>query len=251
MLIGGLDIGTTGCKLTVFDGNGNQIHRSYREYPSSRESGAHEIDAGAVLEGALEVIKESASAVGEIAGIGITSFGETFVMTDEKGKPLHRAMLYTDPEGTRAVHGAVRKPRALKESAPFPGMKPHEMYSLSKIMWMKENCPEIYKKTKYIFLMEDFLVFHLTGMRRIDYSLATRTMGFDIRNLVWSREILRQRDRLSIMSKPVPTGSAAGNVSESAAAETDFRSGRRLSCISHDQIAAAVGAGVFDSDTAV
>ncbi|MCI1723232.1 MAG: FGGY family carbohydrate kinase [Lachnospiraceae bacterium] len=251
MLIGGLDIGTTGCKLTVFDGNGNQIHRSYREYPSSRESGAHEIDAGAVLEGALEVIKESASAVGEIAGIGITSFGETFVMTDEKGKPLHRAMLYTDPRGKEQCMELCEKLGAERICA-ISGMKPHEMYSLPKIMWMKENCPEIYKKTKYIFLMEDFLVFHLTGMRRIDYSLATRTMGFDIRNLVWSREIFEAAGiDSSIMSKPVPTGSAAGNVSESAAAETGLSVRTKIVCISHDQIAAAVGAGVFDSDTAV
>jgi xylulokinase len=134
-------------------------------------------------------------------------------MTDEKGKPLHRAMLYTDPRGKEQCMELCEKLGAERICA-ISGMKPHEMYSLPKIMWMKENCPEIYKKTKYIFLMEDFLVFHLTGMRRIDYSLATRTMGFDIRNLVWSREIFEAAGiDSSIMSKPEPTGSAAGNVS--------------------------------------
>ena len=251
MYIGGLDIGTTGCKLTVFDETGKQWHKSYHDYPVKRVSGAHEVDAGAVLEGVFQVIRDTAENCPDIAGIGITSFGETCVLTDESGSPLCPAMLYTDPRGSRQCRELCEK-MGEKAIAGISGVRPHEMYSLPKIMWMKENEPEIYARTKHIFLMEDFVVFHLTGEAKIDYSLATRTMGFDIRKLAWSREIFGAAGvDTALMSEAVPSGTVAGGITKEAAAKTGLKEGTRIVCISHDQIAAAVGAGVFDSDTAV
>ena len=100
MKIAGLDIGTTGCKLTVFDGQGRQLDKAYRDYPVSRTAGAQEVDAAALLEGVLAVLTEMGAKHPDIAGIGVTSFGETFVLTDDQGNPLAPAMLYTDPRGT-------------------------------------------------------------------------------------------------------------------------------------------------------
>ncbi|MDO5392215.1 MAG: FGGY-family carbohydrate kinase [Eubacteriales bacterium] len=251
MYIGGLDIGTTGCKLTVFDENGKQLHKSYCDYPVKRMSGAHETDAESILDGVWKVLTDTTKKYADIAGIGITSFGETFVMTDEAGKPLHPAMLYTDPRGKEQCRMLCEK---MKEEriAQISGVKPHEMYSLPKLMWLKEKEPELYKKAKHVFLMEDFVVFHLTGQAKIDYSLATRTMGFDIRRLEWSREIFEAAGiDVNLMSETVPTGTAAGTVSRAAAEKTGLSTKTKIVCISHDQIAAAVGAGVFDSETAV
>ena len=99
MKIGGLDIGTTGCKLTVFDENGTQLGKAYRDYPVRRALSGHEIDISTMMESVYEVIREMTSRYPDIRGIGVTSFGETFVMVDEAGTPLHNAMLYTDPRG--------------------------------------------------------------------------------------------------------------------------------------------------------
>lgn len=251
MYIGGLDIGTTGCKLTVFDETGKQLHKSYSDYPVKRIESAHEVDASAILEGVWKVIKDTTDKYDDITGIGITSFGETCVMTDEEGTPLHHAMLYTDPRGSEECKEICTKIPAEK-MAEISGIKPHEMYSLPKLMWIKKHTPEVYKKAKHVFLMEDFVVFHLTGEAKIDYSLATRTMGFDIRNLCWSKEIFEAADiDCNLMSEAVPTGTVAGIVTQSVANQTGLKVGTKIVCISHDQIAAAVGAGVFDSDTAV
>ena len=110
------------------------------------------------------------------------------VATDGEGKPLHAAMLYTDPRGKEQC-ARLRETLGGKEIARITGLRPHEMYSISKLMWLRENRPEIYGKAAYVFLMEDYVVYHLTGVRQIDYSLATRTMAFDITSLTWSREI--------------------------------------------------------------
>ena len=71
----------------------------------------------------------------------------------------------------------------------------------------------MYRRAEHILLMEDFVVFRLTGTAQIDYSLATRTMAFDINALTWNRKILSAAgvdERL--LSRPVPSGTAAGTL---------------------------------------
>ena len=99
MKTAGLDIGTTGCKLTVFDESGSYLDRAYREYPARRTGSAHEVDADAILDMVWEVIGQMAGRYPDIGGIGVTSFGETFVAADGEGRALFPAMLYTDPRG--------------------------------------------------------------------------------------------------------------------------------------------------------
>lgn len=251
MKIAGLDIGTTGCKCTVFDENGIELGKSYRDYPAKRRVGGHEIDTLALLEGVITVIKEMASAYPDIAGIGVTSFGETFVCVDEEGNPLGPSMLYTDPRGKEECQWLVDT-LGEKQIAEITGVTAHEMYGLPKILWIKNNKPDMYNATKHIMQMEDFVVFTLTGNAVIDYSLATRSMAFDINKLEWSDEILSVAciDK-SLLSKPVPTGTDAGEITEKMAEKTGLKKGTRIIAVSQDQVAAAVGAGAFDGDIGV
>lgn len=251
MKIAGLDIGTTGCKLTVFDENGVYLDKAYQDYPVKRKSGEHEVDAEAIMDGVRGVMKKMGRKFPDIAGIGVTSFGESFVMTDANGKPLHKVILYTDPRGKEECR-ELETTFGGRYLASITGTKPHEMYSISKMMWMKRNKPEIYEKAAHIFLMEDYVIYNLTGITQIDYSLATRTMAFDITSLEWSEEILAYAGiEKRLLSKPVPTGTPAGKLLPEIAEETGIQPDAMVVSISHDQIAAAVGAGVFQSEKAV
>ena len=98
MIIGGLDVGTTGCKLTAYDESGKYIYTSYREYEVSRHSGEHEIDASVIFDAVCHVISDVAGKC-ELDAIGVTTFGETFTMLDENDNVLLPSMLYTDPRG--------------------------------------------------------------------------------------------------------------------------------------------------------
>lgn len=251
MKIAGLDIGTTGCKCTVFDEQGRYLDKAYRDYPVKRAVGAHEMDVSVMLDGVYAVIQQMAEKYTDIAGIGVTSFGETFVCTDEKGNPLHLSMLYTDPRGTKEYQELIEK-LGEKEIARITGLRPHEMYSIAKIMWIKKNEPNIYASTRHIFQMEDFVVYHLTGKAQIDYSLASRSMAFDIEKLCWSQEILEAAGvEKTLLSEPVPTGTIAGCVTDLAQEKTGLKADTKVISISHDQVAAAIGSGAFDSDIAV
>ena len=162
MKIAGLDIGTTGCKLTVFDESGERLGKAYREYAVRRDMSGHEIDAAALMDSVYAVIREMAEQFKDIAGIGVTSFGETFVMTDGADKPLHPAMLYTDPRGAEEcaeLTGKLGEERIIR----ITGVKPNEMYSIPKIMWIKRHRPEIYAAARHIYLIEDYAVRRLTG----------------------------------------------------------------------------------------
>lgn len=251
MKIAGLDIGTTGCKCTVFDEQGTYLNKAYRDYPVRREVSGHEVDVSVIMDGVYAVLKEMAEQYPDIGGIGVTSFGETFVMTDEKGAPLHAAMLYTDSRGAEECRMLVEK-FGVKALTRRTGLRPHEMYSISKMMWVKLHRPETYEAAAYIFLMEDYVVYHLTGKRQIDYSLATRTMAFDIEKLDWSHEIFEAAGiDVRKMSRVVPTGTDAGTIRPETAKRTGLDLSVHIVSVSHDQIAAAVGAGAFDSSAAV
>ena len=99
MLIGGLDIGTTGCKLSVYDEIGTFVFNSYQEYSVERKNGIHEFHADTIFSAVMKVI-EVATKQHELSAIGVTSFGESFVALDENDNVLLPSMLYTDPRGS-------------------------------------------------------------------------------------------------------------------------------------------------------
>lgn len=250
MKLAGLDIGTTGCKVVVYDEEGNALGREYEDYPVSRGA-AHEMDGNVLKNSVLSVLKAAAKKFPDIGGIGITSFGESFLLVDEAGQIMFPIMLYTDPRGEdecRELVDALGREKLIS----ITGLSPHGMYSLPKVMWVKKHRPEIFRKVKYILLIQDYIVWLLTGKRQIDFSLATRTMAFDIRSLNWNREILDCAGLDgSLFSHPVPTGTAAGNILPRIAAETGLRPETKIVSISHDQVACAVGAGVFEEGVGV
>jgi xylulokinase len=249
--IAGLDIGTTGCKLTVFNEKGSYLDKAYCDYPVQRGKSEHEVDASAIREGVFEVIRVMAAKYSDIAGIGVTSFGETFVLTDQEGIPLLPSMLYTDPRGAEECAELVEK-LGQEVIADITGLKPHEMFSIAKLMWVKKHRPDIYRDARHVFLMEDYIVYLLSGITQIDYSLASRTMAFDIRGLKWSDEIFEAAGiAKNLFSSPVPTGTAAGKVTSETTKQTGLSEDTIIVSISHDQVAAAIGSGVFDCDKAV
>lgn len=250
MFIGGLDVGTTGCKLTVYDDKGNFIYNSYKEYEVSRQGGEHEIDAGEIFNAVCAVIKDSAGEV-ELSAIGVTTFGETFVLLDKNDSVLLPSMLYTDPRGESEC---IELCKLLGEDrlTYISGVKPHQMYSLPKIMWVKKNRPEIFKKVKRIMLMEDYIVYKLTGNACIDFSLAARTMALDIRQKCWSDEIFDAAgvDK-NLLSDPVPAFNVAGEIKKEILDELEIKNSVKIINGAHDQVAATVGAGIFEVGQAV
>lgn len=250
MYVAGLDVGTTGSKIAVFDSQCNLIDVFYKEYDVNRQGGNHEIDFNVVLESVLEVLKKAASAY-KIESLGVTSFGETFVMLDENDNALAPSMLYTDPRGqeeSKKLSDIIGEEKITLKT----GTTPHAMYSISKLMWHKNNNPELLAKCQRVLLGEDFIIYSLTGNAQIDYSLAARTGAFDIENLCYDQEIFDAAGiDMNLMSKPVVSGTSAGVITQKIKDFVGIDYDITIVNGCHDQIAAMIGAGVFSDDTAM
>ncbi|NLE08238.1 MAG: carbohydrate kinase, partial [Dehalococcoidales bacterium] len=100
MSFGGIDIGTSGCKCTLFNDNGKQLAVAYQPYDAVRSMGYHEIDLATIWKSVKTVIADAARQAGDPPeAISVSSFGETCALLDINDQPVIPAMLYTDPRG--------------------------------------------------------------------------------------------------------------------------------------------------------
>lgn len=250
MVIGGLDVGTTGCKIVLYDENAALIHADYREYATVHAGGRHEIHMEDIRAGVVELLRRAAKAY-HMDALGVTSFGETFVMLDETDTVLAPSMLYTDPRGAEEcvdLCAAVGEDKLTLLS----GVRPHPMYSIAKLLWMKRHHSEVYARCRRILLGEDFIVYTLTGNPQMDYSLAARTGAFDIEKKAWIPQVLRAAGvDASLLSRPVPSGTIAGPIRPEIQKELGIDYTFTVVNGCHDQVAAMLGSGVFHTDCAM
>lgn len=251
MRIAGLDVGTTGCKISVFSLEGECLFVAYREYEKYKGGEGREFWADDLYGSVLAVIREAVANVGSPDAIGITSFGESFAALDAEDKVVFPSLLYTDPRGGEECE-ALKAALGEEEIIAHTGISPHSMYSLPKIMYLARKYPEKFQSVKRILLMQDFLTYRLCGVAQIDYSLASRTMALDVRNRCWYAPILEAAGvDAGLLSKPVPSGTVAGAVLPAVADATGLSAKTVIVTGAQDQIAAALGASIFAPGEAV
>lgn len=254
MCLLGLDIGTSGCKATIIDVEGNITGQAYKEYwLLSLYPGWQELNPNLVWDAVKEVIVKALSGhKGEkIKAVSVSSFGEAVTPIDSNGKVLDNSIIYIDPRGQEEAEFLKNKlgqDRILE----ITGVSIHPMYSINKIMWLKRHKPEVYKSTWKFLLFADFILFKLGAKAHTDYSLAARTMAFDVINKRWSSEILDAADvDVSKFGEPVQAGTVVGQISWNIAEELGLPRNLLLVAGGHDQPCAALGAGVIKADLAV
>lgn len=241
-----LDVGTTACKCQLFSENGEILGYLFQEYPLKEAGGFVCVNIAAIRTNIFSMIR-AAKAWGSIDSICISTFGETFVALDEQDNVLFDPMLYTDRRGD----DEAKEISALFGDADVfrvTGTMPHSMYSASKLLWVKKHRPDLFTKIDKVLLICDYLGYLLTGKRSIDYSLAARTGIFDINELHFSEEMCRTLGfKTSWFSTPGRAGSIVGRVVNWELALENCT----LVLGSHDQVCAALGAGIVEDGRAV
>lgn len=252
MALGGLDIGTSGCKCTIMNTEGKLLSSCYQDYAVSRTASAHEVDARVIWEAVCTVIRGAIAKSSEtMTALSVTSFGESCALLDNEGRELGPILLYTDPRGQEQCDELIEKIPE-KEIYRICGHRPNPTYFLPKLMWIRENQPELYEKIRFVLPVNAYIVYRLTGEAVADYSLAARTMMLDIRARDWSDKLLQAAgvDR-RILPRVIETGTAAGKVLSSTAKELGMSPDALVVIGCHDQVAASLGAGAMKAGTAV
>lgn len=250
----GVDVGTSGCKAVVFDENGGERASSYQEYNLIfTADGGAELDSEEVMQKCEAVICEAAEKAGprSVKGLGISSQGEAFTALGEDGRALCNAMVSSD---VRADPFAKTWPRSFGEERLYhiTGHTAHPLFTLFKFLWLKENRPQVWEKAARFLCFEDLLQFRLGLDPAIGWSLAGRTMLFDVRKHAWSEEILEDiglsADKLA---RPLASGTIAGTVPREVSDRLGLAKDAFLVVGGHDQPCAALGAGVTDPGCAM
>lgn len=251
----GLDVGTTSCKAIVFDLEGNQKGYGFCEYGIICEKpGWAEQDSEKVWDVTRLVISQAVAESGmkdDIKAISLSVQGDAIIPVDKDIKPLHNALLGMD---YRAVKQAEYCADLIGDKNLFrlTGMRAHPMNSITKILWFKENAPRIYEKTFKFMTYADFILAKLGAVHAIDFSMASRTMAFDLNEKVWSTNILSALEvDTSVLSKAVESGTVVGEISNSLAEELGLPRRVLLVTGGHDQTCAALGAGIIKENIAL
>lgn len=250
----GVDIGTTGAKATAFDETMRVCAGAYVEYALFRaEDERYEFDADALFDRVLGCVEEVLRQLPgkAVASICATSFGESFVLLDERGACTQKVLLYQDKRGEAeakelseryGAEGFVRR----------SGLLPNGMYSLPKLLWASRSAPAAVRRARHLLSVASFFLYRLGARPCMDYSLASRTMLFDIHRKLWITDYLESVGLpAQALPEPVPTGSVVGELAPYFRDKWGVEGGAKLIVGGHDQVACALGAGVCASNQAV
>ncbi len=248
----GLDIGTSGCKAGVVNEKGDLVGLGYREYAfTGPEPWQMECDANFLWKSCaaavLEAVISSNVPSEEIKSIGLSVLGEVCFPVDKGGNPLLPGIHALDSRANyyeKYVRWWHEKLGPLKvfQTTSYPlSFLPSAM----RIMWVRDNHPEIFEKAYKYCCVQDFVVWKLTGAPAIDYAVASRTLLLDVSKHEWATEFLAELDLDPNLFSPLHNSmEIVGEITSEASTITGLRIGTPVIVGGSDQpvVGLAVGA---------
>lgn len=251
----GMDLGTSGAKLVLFDEDGQVLGSATKDYPlyQPRNGWAEQHPEDwwqAVCLACREVLAQSGVSPEEIRSIGLSGQMHGLVLLDETGAVLRPCILWCDGRTTEEcaeITETVGKQRLVDITAnpALPG------FTAGKLLWVRKHEPELYTRCAHVLLPKDYIRYRLTGVFASDVSDASGTNLLDVPRRQWSEEILRllHIDE-SLLPRLYESPEITGAVSDTAASLTGLAPGTPVVGGAGDNAAAAVGTGVVETGRA-
>ncbi|MGI6740892.1 MAG: xylulokinase [Brevefilum sp.] len=248
----GVDVSTTSSKALLIDEKGQIIgvesspHTLQSPRPLWSEQDPLEWWK-ATSQSIQSVIKKAGIDSDSIGAVGLTGQMHGLVLLDESGDVLRPAILWND-QRTQAqcdeIHQGVGKERFIQ----ITGNVCLTGFTASKIMWVKENEPEIYQQVKHILLPKDYIRYRLSGDYAMDKADGSGTVLFDLKSRDWSAPLLETLDINPAWLPPTFEGTEfTGSIAPEAAEQTGLKVGTPIVAGGGDQAAQAVGIGAVES----
>jgi xylulokinase len=247
----GIDTSTTGSKALLIDEHGEVVtvasspHTLQTPRPLWSEQDPHEW-WGAVS-ASIKSVLESAGISGEqIGAVGLTGQMHGLVLLDEAGKVLRPAILWNDQRTQGQcdqIHARIGKEKFIQ----ITGNVALTGFTAPKILWVKENEPDVYAKAKHVLLPKDYIRYKLTGEYALDKADGAGTVLFDLKSRDWSDEVLTALEiPRAWMPETFEGPECTGHISQEASSLTGLKVGTPVVAGGGDQAAQAVGVGAVE-----
>lgn len=246
----GIDFGGGASKATLIDTTGVIVAENTVEYETLfTEVGACEQNPNdwinALCENSRSVLSKSGIDSADVLAVAIDSATHTSLVCDENMMPLRNAMFWTD---TRSKNQANMLCKIFGEEI-FQKTyhKPDTIWTLPQLVWLKENEPEVFAKTKYIFFEKDYIRYFLTGVYCTDYIDAQGSMLYDCNKGDWDEWLCKLANVSTDMLPPIvkPTD-IVGSVTNSASNATGLKEGTPVICGTTDTVLEVFASGAVD-----
>ncbi len=234
----GVDYGTTSVKAVLFDDKFNTLSSVTEDYTLKTKGNIVEFEA----EKYWDIFQKSLSEVQKISSVDALSIDtqcETLILTDEHGTPVRDAIVWLDNRATEEAKIIEEKFGAKKVYEITGQPEVTATWPACKLLWVKRNEPEIWAKTKKIFLLEDYILYKLTGKFVSEKTLQSSSLYFNINNGSWWNEML---DFIGVSGSKLPT------LMDRGVYVGDYE-GIKIITSAMDQVAGAIGAGVVKKGT--
>ena len=240
-----LDAGTTSLKGALFNLSGDMLACRIHEYSLEKpapdivelDPEVYWVAAKSVI---AEILAETEVPTEKITAIGITSQGETLIVLDKFGRPLRKAIVWLD---NRAKDEAEQIKKEFGRDLIYKVTGQQDIvpaWPASKILWLRNHEPEVFNSAAKYLMLEDYLIYRLTGCFATDHAMNPSTLYYDLRNGCWWREMM---DFLGISKHQLPTLFNSGEPVGKISADIGLSKNTVVTVAPIDQVAAAVGAG--------
>ncbi|MCF0145029.1 MAG: hypothetical protein HUJ73_00430 [Eubacterium sp.] len=252
----GIDLGSTSIKAIVYDELGNAVSSGSRPTPLTYDNKSQPTwcvwEPQQIWNSVTAAVREAVSAVEnaeDIKALAVTGFGMDGLPIGNDGAPLYPMISWHCP---RTIPQFEEFSQRMGTEYLFKrtGKTPQAIDSIYRMIWMKENRPDVLEKTDKWLLIEDYVNFRLCGERATDYSMATTTSVFDQRTHSWFDDLIEKAGiPRSIFPEAYRSGRILGNVLPETAEETGLSPKTKVVLGGHDYICAALATGAIDPST--
>lgn len=245
----GVDLGTSAVKVSALDHSGQIVAQESFDYdliqqqPGYNEQNPEDWVSGTTV-AIVRLILTDHLAAEDIEGLSFSGQMHGLVLLDENKKVLRPAILWNDTRTTAQREEIMAKMG--DEFIDITRNQPLEGFTLTKLLWVKENEPDIWAKAKYFVLPKDYVRYRMTGNLAMDYSDATGTVLLDVAKGQWSQRICDVFDIPMSMCPPlIKSIDLAGTVTPAYAEFSGLTPATKVFGGAADNAAGAVGAGIL------
>jgi xylulokinase len=244
------DLGTTGDKATLVDESGRIVSTVTVAYDTDfGPQGKAEQDPSAWWDAVCRASRELLDRAENPTVDAVSFSGQMMgaVLVDGSGTPVRPAIIWADTRSTRQADVLVDRV-GMERGYSITGHRLNPTYSLSKIMWVRDNEPDVFDRARHVLLAKDYIAYRLTGVIATDPSDASSTNAYDQSAGAWSEQLIDAAElEITLFPDIVASTAVVGHVVGDAATETGLPVGTPVVMGGGDGPMAALGAGIVDA----